>query len=141
MLYLALGAAALWFLVGLGRGRTVLKRREWRFVSAAFALAAFVGAAYATLRGGWESAIILALLGLWLMTTARVGGAPGPPPPSPGRMSLDEARSILGVAPDATAEEIQSAYTRLMRMAHPDTGGTTGLATQLNAARDRLLRG
>jgi hypothetical protein len=26
-----------------------------------------------------------------------------------------------------------------MRMAHPDTGGTTGLASQLNAARDRLL--
>jgi hypothetical protein len=25
-------------------------------------------------------------------------------------------------------------------MAHPDTGGTTGLAKQLNAARDRLLR-
>jgi len=141
MLYLALGAAALWFLVGLGRGRTVLKRREWRFVSAAFALAAFVGAAYATLRGVWEIAIILALLGLWLMTTARIGGAPGPAASTSGRMSLDEARSILGVGPDATAEEIQSAYTRLMRMAHPDTGGTTGLATQLNAARDRLLRG
>ena len=55
-------------------------------------------------------------------------------------MSLEAARSILGVGPDATAKEINAAYTRLMRMAHPDKGGTTGLAVQLNAARDRLLR-
>jgi curved DNA-binding protein CbpA len=54
-------------------------------------------------------------------------------------MSLSEARSILGVGPEATPEEVQAAYTRLMRMAHPDKGGTTGLAVQLNAARDRLL--
>jgi len=26
-----------------------------------------------------------------------------------------------------------------MRLAHPDKGGTSGLAAQLNAARDRLL--
>jgi hypothetical protein len=26
-----------------------------------------------------------------------------------------------------------------MRMAHPDKGGTAGLAAQLNAARDKLL--
>jgi len=140
MLYLALGAAALWFLVGLGRGRTMLKRREWRFLSAAFALAAFVGAAYVGLRGGWEISIVLGLLGLWLMTTARINPAPVRPPREDGRMSLDEARSILGVGPDATPAEIQAAYTRLMRMAHPDTGGTTGLATQLNAARERLLK-
>jgi len=54
-------------------------------------------------------------------------------------MSLTEARSILGVDAEATREEIQTAYTRLMRMAHPDKGGTSGLAAQLNAARDRLL--
>ncbi|MDB5464608.1 MAG: molecular chaperone DnaJ, partial [Phenylobacterium sp.] len=53
----------------------------------------------------------------------------------------EEARSMLGVGGDATPEEIQAAYTRLMRLAHPDKGGTTGLATQLNAARDRLLKG
>jgi DnaJ-class molecular chaperone len=55
-------------------------------------------------------------------------------------MSLNEARSILGVTEEATSEEIQAAYTRLMRLAHPDKGGTSGLAAQLNAARDRLLR-
>ncbi|MDB5499503.1 MAG: dnaJ-class molecular chaperone [Phenylobacterium sp.] len=140
MLYLALGAALLWFLVGLGRGQRVFKRREWRLLSGAFALAAFAGAAYVGIRGGWEISIVLVVLGLWLLTTTRIGGAPTGSPRTP-RMSLEEARSMLGVGGDATPEEIQAAYTRLMRLAHPDKGGTTGLATQLNAARDRLLKG
>jgi hypothetical protein len=139
MLYLALGAAALWFLVGLGRGQKIFKRREWRLMSGAFALAAFAGAAYVGLRGGWEISIVLAILGLWLVTTARINGAGVPAPRVSTRMTETEARSILGVGPEASDEDIQAAYTRLMRMAHPDKGGTTGLATQLNAARDRLL--
>jgi hypothetical protein len=140
MLYLALGAALLWLLVGLGRGRVIFKRREWRLLSGAFALAAFAAAAYVGIRGAWEISIVLVVLGLWLVTTARLS-APPPAAPRAGRMSLDEARSILGVGPDATDDEVQAAYTRLMRLAHPDKGGTTGLATQLNAARDRLLKG
>ncbi|MFI4966428.1 MAG: J domain-containing protein [Caulobacterales bacterium] len=138
MLYLALGAALLWFLVGLGRGRTTFRRREWRLVSGAFALAAFAAAAYVGLRGGWEISIVLVVLGLWLVTSARINAA-APPPRASSRMSAEEARSMLGVAPDATTEEIQAAYTRLMRLVHPDKGGATGLAAQLNAARDRLL--
>jgi hypothetical protein len=142
MIYLAIGAAILWLLVGLGRGQRFLPRREWRFLSAFFALAAFAGAAFAGLRGVWEISIILAVMGLWLLTSARFTSA-GPtaaaPPPRSSDMSLEEARSILGVGPDATAKEIKAAYNRLIRMAHPDKGGTTGLAIQLNAARDRLL--
>ena len=55
-------------------------------------------------------------------------------------MSADHARSILGVRPGATPAEIESAYRRLIRRAHPDQGGSDGLAAQLNAARDRLLK-
>jgi curved DNA-binding protein CbpA len=55
-------------------------------------------------------------------------------------MSAEEARRVLGVGPDADAAEIRAAYTRLMRAVHPDTGGSAGLAAQLNAARDRLLK-
>lgn len=141
MIYLAIGAAILWFLVGLGRGQTVFKRREWRLVSGAVAVAAFAGAAFAALRGAWAIAIVLLILGLWTVTTARINGPAAPKPPPARKMSDKEARSILGVDDDATDEEIEAAYRRLMRMAHPDTGGTTGLATQLNAARDQLLKG
>ena len=55
-------------------------------------------------------------------------------------MRPDEARSILGVGAEANAVEIEAAYRRLMLRAHPDHGGSTGLAAQLNAARDRLLK-
>lgn len=140
MLYLALGAAALWLILWASGGKPVLKRREWRFLSAAFAIVAFAGAAYAGLRGAWEPAIVLIVLGLWLAVSARRTGLVAPPT-SGGRMSLEEARSILGVREGAAPDEIQAAYTRLMRAVHPDKGGTSGLAAQLNAARDRLLRG
>jgi hypothetical protein len=144
VLYLLIGAAILWLLVGLGRGQVVFKRREWRLASSGFALAAFAGAAYVGLRGGWEISIILVILGLWLVTTARLNtprAAPPPPQRRSAEMTQAEARSILGVGPDATTKEIKAAYTRLMRSVHPDKGGTSGLAAQLNAARDRLLDG
>jgi hypothetical protein len=112
-------------------------------MSGAFALAAFVGAAYVGVRGAWGSAIVLLVIGLWLGVSTRRAGLkpdPGTTPPR-GRMSLHEARAILGVGPQASRGEIQAAYSRLMQMAHPDKGGTDGLAAQLNAARDRLLKG
>ena len=40
----------------------------------------------------------------------------------------------------ATPQEINAAWKRLMGRAHPDQGGTEGLASRLNAARDRLLK-
>jgi hypothetical protein len=141
MAYLVLGAIALWLIVRAS-GRPLLKRREWRFLTAAFAVAALAGAAFAAVREAWVPAAVLLMMGGWLaLSTRRPPGAAVPPPARPGRMSLEEARSILGVAPSAGPDEIKAAYTRLMRSVHPDKGGTTGLAAQLNAARDRLLRG
>jgi DnaJ-class molecular chaperone len=46
---------------------------------------------------------------------------------------------MLGVDTSASEAEIQAAYLRLMRRVHPDHGGASGLAAQLNLARDRLL--
>jgi DnaJ-domain-containing protein 1 len=63
----------------------------------------------------------------------------GPSAVRPASMSLAEARMILGVAADADKAQIQAAYRRLMLRAHPDQGGSAGLAVQLNAARDCLL--
>jgi hypothetical protein len=140
--YLALGCAALLGLLWLSRGGVILKRREWRLLSGAFAVAAFAAAAYVGVRGSWGSAIVLVVIGLWLaVSTRRTGLGPGPVSAPPReRLSASEARSILGVGPDASREEIQAAYARLMRSVHPDRGGTDGLAAQLNAARERLLK-
>lgn len=139
MIYLAIGCAALALLVWMSGGKPVLKRREWRLLAAAFAVACFAAAAFVGLRGGWGKSIVLVVMGLWLAASARKTGM-GAAPPVAGKLSLSDARSILGVGPEATRQEIQAAYTRLMRRAHPDQGGTTGLAAQLNAARDLLLR-
>jgi len=55
-------------------------------------------------------------------------------------MPVEKARALLGLGPDATAAEVNAAWRRLMARAHPDQGGTEGLAAQLNAARDTLLK-
>jgi hypothetical protein len=138
MLYLAIGSAALLLFIWATRRKLALKRREWRFLAGALAIACFAAAAYVGMRGGWGKSIVLVVVGLWLAVSTRRTGAVPPPSPS-GRISEAEARSILGVGPEAGGAEIKEAYARLMRMAHPDKGGTSGLAAQLNAARDRLL--
>jgi hypothetical protein len=67
---------------------------------------------------------------------------PAPPPrATPDSGTLAAARSVLGVGPEASRDEILAAHARLIRRIHPDAGGTDGLAAHLNAARDRLLEG
>ncbi|HEV2531280.1 J domain-containing protein [Phenylobacterium sp.] len=142
MIFLILGCLVLLVLVTVGRsGKPLRIRREWRFISAATSIATLTGAAYLAFREAWIPAVLLLGVAVSLMGSARVNLRRRAPAPSSLRepMSAEEARSILGVGADASAAEIQAAYTRLMRMAHPDKGGTSGLASQLNAARDRLL--
>lgn len=55
-------------------------------------------------------------------------------------MPRADAARLLGVAPDADAETIVEAHRRLITKVHPDTGGSSGLAQQINEARDVLLR-
>lgn len=140
MIYVILGAAVLLVLVTAGRrGQPVRIRREWRFLGGAGALACFVAAAFMAMREAWIVAVPLIVAGLFLMTTARLNPQRRPAAPVREPMSESDARSILGVGPEATRAEIQAAYRRLMERVHPDKGGAAGLAAQLNAARDRLL--
>jgi hypothetical protein len=93
-------------------------------------------AIFFALRGLWVTGLLLlaalSYLGADLLWAKR--GV------SQDRTQTNEACEILGVGPDATRAEIDAAYRRLMLRAHPDRGGTTGLATRLNAARDYLLK-
>jgi hypothetical protein len=66
---------------------------------------------------------------------------PEPPPRRPtGAMTVEEAWQVLGLQPGADAEAIRAAHRRLMRAAHPDSGGSDWLAARINQARDILLR-
>lgn len=59
---------------------------------------------------------------------------------TPGEIiTREQAYAILDLAPGADAEQIKDAHRRLMMKLHPDHGGSTFLAAQINRAKDILL--
>jgi len=153
MLWLVLGAFTLFLFLG---GLRAFERASVSTVKSLFAwIAALGGIALALLliltgRGGFAlTALVMFGPLIWRQWQAhRMGSAAQPPPggtaqPPPRRqsgMTPDEAYQVLGLHPGATDEEIRAAHHRLMRTAHPDSGGSDWLATRINQARDVLLR-
>ena len=60
-------------------------------------------------------------------------------PPSDASLSVTQAYEILGLKQNATPDEIKKAHKLLMQKIHPDRGGSSYLAAQINAAKARLL--
>ncbi len=110
----------------------------WRPTTGLLSVVVMMAAAVLAIREDWWIAVLLAVLAGALALAARKRKALTP---ATDAMSPAEARAILGVPEGAGGEAIDAAYRRLIRFAHPDQGGTVGLASQLNAARATLRRG
>ena len=55
-------------------------------------------------------------------------------------MTKREAALILGVRESASKERVKEAHRKVLMLNHPDTGGSTYVATKINEAKDMLLR-
>jgi hypothetical protein len=154
MLWLALGAFTLLLFLG---GLRAFERASVTTIKSLFAwIAALAGISLALLlilsgRGGVALGA-LAMFGpliwqRWQIYRAAMGSrqqqgqssSGQPPPRRQAGMTREEAYQVLGLRPGASEEEIRAAHHRLMRSAHPDSGGSDWLATRINLARDVLL--
>ena len=137
LIWLVLAAIAVWAVVRLGRQSERARRGHWRISATVLAGVMLAGGVLAISKGSWLLGPGLIGAGLWLTLASRIRAVP---PRTAEDLSEAEARAILGVGPQAGEEEINAAWRRLMARAHPDQGGTQGLAARVNAARDRLKR-
>ena len=85
--------------------------------------------------------LLRGLFGAYQQYGNRENGAGAGGARAAGTMSAAEAREILGLGPNPTKAEIIEAHRRLMQKVHPDRGGSTYLAQQLNEAKRVLLKG
>jgi hypothetical protein len=156
MLWLVLGALTLFLLLG---GLRAFERASVKTIKSLLAWIAALGGitlALLLVLTGREGIALgaLAMFGplIWQRWRAyRANPGPGPqqqqqssgqsqpPPRRPAGMTREEAYQVLGLRPGATEAEIRAAHHRLMRSAHPDSGGSDWLATRVNLARDVLL--
>ncbi|WP_420469757.1 molecular chaperone DnaJ [Brevundimonas sp. FT23042] len=135
-LWLVLAAIAVWALIRLGRQGERAGRGHWRVTATLFSAVMIAGGVLALSRSSWVFGGGLVAAGLWLTVASRVRTVA----PRAEGMSDGEARAILGVSADASRAQINAAWKKVMARAHPDQGGTAGLAARVNAARDHLLK-
>jgi DnaJ family protein C protein 19 len=122
---------SLWLLLGLGLIFLALSGR----LNIIFA---FIGSAIPLIARHLPN--VLRLLGIVKTIKTAQEKPQQPAPPTSQQMSQKEAQDILGLAADATKEQVSEAHKRLMQKLHPDKGGSAHLASQLNQAKATLLK-
>ena len=76
----------------------------------------------------------------WREDLARADGTGTAGRPTGGSgLSRAEALDVLGLAEDASDDDIRRAHRELMLKLHPDRGGSTFLAAKINEAKDVAL--
>lgn len=150
MLWLILGGACLFIVLG---GLRAFERASVTSIKSLFAWILVLGGSTLALmlvlsgRGGLAIGALTMFGPLlwqkWRESRARSSSHPAGPRPRPraaaSSMTRDEAYQVLGLAPGASVAQIREAHRRLMRAAHPDSGGSDWLASRINQARDMLL--
>ena len=161
MLWLLLGLAALALLWAVGRWGINTSPRNLRWTGLAIlAFLCLIAAVWLVLRGqlGGAAAFATGAMALygryrWIKgiidRIAGIGGATRNSRPgqgnrgqghsSPSVSGEEEAWAVLGLPPGSDREAVLAAHKRLMRLVHPDRGGTNYLAAKINQARDILL--
>lgn len=79
---------------------------------------------------------------LWFIFRERSASAAGNPEGGnhSGVMTAEQAYKILGLSLSATRQEIIEAHRKLMLKNHPDRGGSSYIAAQINRAKEILLK-
>jgi len=80
---------------------------------------------------------------LWTLWRNNQGGSSGEAqgrPVNKGAITVEDAYKVLGVSASATRQEIIDAHRKLILKNHPDRGGSSYLAAQINQAKDILLK-
>ncbi|HEY0204961.1 MAG TPA: hypothetical protein VGC15_12525 [Acetobacteraceae bacterium] len=147
MIPVALGllslAVLLWAARGFAQARVANLKAMLGWLAALAGLA--IGAGLLLTGRGVSALFAAVLLGPLALSWWQEGklptpGRPGAPPSRGGRMPRSEALAVLGLQDPVSDADVREAWVRLMRVAHPDSGGSDWLAARVNQARDTLLR-
>ena len=151
---LALIALINWAMPPLGAEtkRKVVRWSIWIAIAGVLLILLRLGMVWLALVGAglltalkWAMPSLMRALPLWLLqrSASRMAdgaGASNAQPPDPRVMTRAQALEVLNLREGASREEITNAYRELIQKVHPDKGGSSYLASQVNRARDVLLQ-